>query len=91
MENIENATFAPGRSELTVETELLAFKHRVQVVNIFTNGRLVIQKVDLASYFSAARFVHKHSDKEIYRIIRQTWPTINLGPPYYRIVKQRSA
>lgn len=80
----------PLRLILTVVTKCLRFNHTVQIETLFVEGRLGINLVDLATNFSAARFLKNQTKSEIWKSITSLWSLTYMGPPDFLHVGQRS-
>ena len=81
---------APRRFKITIGTADLRFNHEVQVDTMWIMGKPVVHMVDVATHFTAARFIRKQSSAEVWKAIRRMWTLLYCGPPDYLAVDQGS-
>lgn len=80
----------PRRLILTVGTEDMRFNHTVQVDTMFLELRPVILPVNLATNFSATRFLKNQTTSEIWKSITRLCSMMYVRPPEFLHVYQES-
>ena len=71
---------SPGRFKFTLKEDR-DFNHSVYMDVLFIDGKPVLQVVDEATVFQAARFLKSMSAIDAWRAFRSCWIDVYLGPP----------
>jgi hypothetical protein len=75
---------SPGRFKFTLRDDH-EFNHSVYLDVLWLDSKAVLQVVDEATVFQAARFLKDMSAKEAWNAFRACWIDVYLGPPAFAI------
>lgn len=72
---------SPGRFKFTLKDEEIEFNASIIIDVLYLNGKPVLQVVDEATAFQAARFLQNMSARNAWDTLRICWIDVYLGPP----------
>ena len=74
---------SPGRFKWAIKDDDTEFNFRVYIDAMFLDSKPVLQVVDEATAFQAAKFLKSMSAADAWNALRSCWIDVYLGPPAY--------